>query len=110
LPAVAASPHGRAVRTLITTHFDDHPGELADLWIPFDHAGAQVWLERFLRERLDDFGPFEDALSERHATLHHSLLSSLLNIGLLTPAEVIEASLARAEAGSGRPVASDRLA
>jgi len=110
LPAVAASPHGAAVRTLITTHFNDHPGELGELWIPSDQAGAQVWLERFLQERLDEFGPFEDAISQSHATLNHSVLSPLLNIGLLTPAEVIEASLARAEAGSGRPVASDRLA
>ncbi len=110
LPAVAANPHEPAVRTLITSHFDDHPGELGEIWIPFDHAGAQVWLERFLRERLDDFGPFEDALSERHATLHHSLLSPLLNIGLLTPAEVIEATLAHAQrreaAGQSLPIAS----
>ncbi|MCP9773761.1 cryptochrome/photolyase family protein [Synechococcus sp. Tobar12-5m-g] len=110
LPAVAASPLEPAVRALIAAHFADHPGERGDLWIPFDHAGAQVWLERFLRERLDDFGPFEDALSERHATLHHSLLSPLLNIGLLTPAEVIEATLAHAQrreaAGKPLPIAS----
>jgi len=38
------------VRTLITTHFDDHPGELGDLWIPFDHAGGIAWLKGFLRQ------------------------------------------------------------
>jgi deoxyribodipyrimidine photolyase-related protein len=110
LPAVAASPHGPAVRTLISTHFNDHPGELGELWIPFDQAGAQVWLERFLQERLDDFGPFEDAISQSHATLNHSVLSPLLNIGLLTPAEVIEATLAHAQrreaAGHAVPIAS----
>jgi deoxyribodipyrimidine photolyase-related protein len=85
------------VRALIATHFGTNPGELGPLWIPFDHAGSDAWLQRFLQERLDGFGPFEDALSQRHATLHHSLLSPLLNIGLLTPAGVIEATLVHAQ-------------
>ncbi|MFN5698845.1 MAG: FAD-binding domain-containing protein, partial [Cyanobacteriota bacterium] len=51
-----------------------------------------AWLDTFLLERLQDFGPYEDALSQTHDTLHHSLLSPLLNIGLLSPAEVIQAS------------------
>jgi len=97
LPAMPASPHEPAVRELITRHFPDHPGELGPLWIPFDQAGAEAWLQRFLVERLDGFGPFEDALSKEHATLHHSLLSPLLNIGLLTPAAVIAATLEHAQ-------------
>jgi deoxyribodipyrimidine photolyase-related protein len=110
LPALAASPHEPEVRQLITRHFPDHPGELGPLWIPFDQAGATAWLQRFLAERLDGFGPFEDALSHQHATLHHSLLSPLLNIGLLTPAAVVAATLAHAaarqERGQPVPIAS----
>ena len=110
LPPVAASPHEPAVRALISTHFASHPGELGPLWVPFDHAGAGAWLQRFLQERLDGFGPYEDALSQRHDTLHHGLLSPLLNIGLLAPAEVIEATLAhvqaRQDAGEPVPIAS----
>ncbi|MDM7937540.1 MAG: cryptochrome/photolyase family protein [Cyanobium sp. CZS 48M] len=97
LPAVTASPHEPAVRQLITTHFAAHPGVLGELWIPFDHAGADAWLQRFLQDRLDGFGPYEDALSARLGTLHHSLLSPLLNIGLLSPAGVIEATLAHVQ-------------
>ncbi|MCP9837238.1 cryptochrome/photolyase family protein [Cyanobium sp. N.Huapi 1H5] len=110
LPAVPASPHEPAVRELISRHFPDHPGELGPLWVPFDQAGAEAWLQRFLAERLDGFGPFEDALSRQHATLHHSLLSPLLNIGLLTPAAVIAATLEHAqrrqEGGQPVPIAS----
>jgi deoxyribodipyrimidine photolyase-related protein len=110
LPSVAPSPHEPAVRVLIATHFAAHPGVLGDLWIPFDHAGADGWLQKFLQDRLDNFGPYEDALSQRQGTLHHSLLSPLLNIGLLTPAAVIEATLAhvrsRQLSGSPVPIAS----
>ncbi|MCP9796779.1 cryptochrome/photolyase family protein [Cyanobium sp. Lug-B] len=110
LPALAASPHEPEVRALIERHFPDHPGALGPLWIPFDQAGAETWLRCFLAERLDGFGPFEDALSRHHATLHHSLLSPLLNIGLLTPAAVVAATLehaaARQERGQPVPIAS----
>jgi deoxyribodipyrimidine photolyase-related protein len=110
LPALAASRHDAAVRQLISEHFPGNPGELGTLWVPWDHAGADAWLERFLRERLDGFGPYEDALSQRFDTLHHSLLSPLLNLGLLTPAAVVAATLARAEArqqqGTPVPIAS----
>ncbi|MCP9841870.1 cryptochrome/photolyase family protein [Synechococcus sp. J7-Johnson] len=106
LPVVAASPHEPAVRALIANHFADHPGELGPLWIPFDHAGAHAWLQQFLIERFEDFGPYEDALSAHHDTLNHSLLSPLLNIGLLTPAGVIEATLAHVQSrqNSDQPV------
>jgi deoxyribodipyrimidine photolyase-related protein len=110
LPAVPASPHDGAVRQLIRQHCGHHPGQLGPLWIPHDHAGAEDWLRAFLRERFDDFGPYEDAISQRHATLHHSLLAPLINIGLLTPQAVLEATRAEAErreaAGKPLPLAS----
>lgn len=46
-------------------------------------------LEDFILHRLRDFGAYEDAMSENEAILFHSLLSPLLNIGLLEPMEVI---------------------
>jgi deoxyribodipyrimidine photolyase-related protein len=106
LPLVAASAHEPAVRELIGAHFAHHPGELGALWIPYDQAGADAWLRQFLRQRLDDFGPYEDALSQHHDTLQHSLLSPLLNIGLLSPAAVIEATLqqVRQRQGGEAPV------
>ena len=110
LPAVGASGHEPALRKLIESQFANNPGELGDLWIPFDHAGADAWLQRFLHDRLNGFGPYEDALSRTHDTLHHALLSALLNIGLLTPAAVIAATLKhvsdRQDSEQALPIAS----
>ena len=39
--------------------------------------------------------PYEDAISSRSVTVFHSVLSPCLNIGLLTPRELIDAALAR---------------
>ena len=48
------------------------------------------WLDEFLQQRFELFGPYEDALSNRGRFLFHSGLSPMLNSGLLTPQEVVE--------------------
>jgi deoxyribodipyrimidine photolyase-related protein len=53
---------------------------------------ALAAFDDFLANRLADFGPYEDAMSRRHPTLFHSVLSPYLNIGLLEPLELIEAA------------------
>jgi deoxyribodipyrimidine photolyase-related protein len=44
-------------------------------------------------DRLPHFGDYQDALSATHETLFHSLLSPAINLGLLSPREVIERAL-----------------
>ena len=39
------------------------------------------------------FGDYEDAIAANESTLFHSVLSPLLNVGLLTPQEVLDAAL-----------------
>ncbi len=57
--------------------------------LPVTRADAKQWLERFINERLAEFGPYEDALVHGEADLLHSSLSSLINIGLLHPLEIV---------------------
>ena len=105
LPEVTPSSHEAPVRSLIEKHFPDHPGEIGSLYLPHDHAGALSWLSDFLSVRLEDFGPYEDALDGSRDILHHSLLSPLLNIGILSPRTVVEQTLASARK-TGAPIAS----
>jgi deoxyribodipyrimidine photolyase-related protein len=93
---VLASRHDGAVRELVRHYFPNNPGELGLLFIPYDHSGADNWLADFLQMRFADFGPYEDALSRQFDTLNHSLLSPLLNIGLLNPLAVIQAAVDQA--------------
>jgi deoxyribodipyrimidine photolyase-related protein len=91
--AVAPTPNARALRTLVATRFADHPGRLRASWLPTTHAQADAWLEDFLINRLQDFGTYEDALTQRSPFVFHSALAPLLNVGLLTPGEVLERAL-----------------
>ena len=60
---------------------------------PVTRADAKAWLKTFIAERFEEFGPYEDALSTLHPFINHSLLTPMLNTGLLTPADVIHAAL-----------------
>jgi len=64
-------------------------GSVDSFALPVTRADAKLWLERFITERLPEFGPYEDALVDGEADLLHSALSSLINIGLLHPLEVV---------------------
>ena len=66
---------------------------------PIDHAGADWWLQEFLDHRFRDFGAYEDAISSQHRVMWHSVLTPMLNIGLLTPLQVLNRALERAEEG-----------
>jgi deoxyribodipyrimidine photolyase-related protein len=50
-------------------------------------------LELFLRERFQLFGDYEDAISMNHKVAFHSVLTPYLNIGLVTPQEVVDRAL-----------------
>ncbi len=74
--------------------FPDNPGDTRDFWFPVTRAQARAGLEDFLEHRLARFGDFEDAISAKHSVLFHSVLTPALNIGLLTPREVLDRTLA----------------
>jgi len=82
-------PHVAAVTGLVAKRFASHPGNARDFWWPTTREQALSWLDDFTRERLELFGPYEDAMSTRSATLFHSVLSPVLNLGLVTPDELV---------------------
>jgi deoxyribodipyrimidine photolyase-related protein len=89
--------HVKTVSQLVDRLFADHPGQSENFWLPVTREAALDWLNDFLQHRLAQFGPYEDALPSRSPFVFHSVLSPLLNLGLLTPAEVLQAALEYAE-------------
>ena len=64
---------------------------------PTNFKEANDWLDEFLENRFCLFGDYEDAISKDENFLWHSLLSPLLNVGLITPKEIIDKALIFAE-------------
>jgi deoxyribodipyrimidine photolyase-related protein len=74
----------------VNTYFRENYGVLnGAISYPTDFTSSKNWFNDFLNERFAEFGDYEDAIVEKEAILNHSLLSPLLNSGLLTPKYVI---------------------
>lgn len=78
----------------IEAHFDNNVGTLDDVenefMFPITHKTASRWLRYFIREKLKEFGKYQDAISSTNNILFHSLLASSINIGLIQPQEIID--------------------
>ncbi|CAL2076573.1 cryptochrome/photolyase family protein [Tenacibaculum sp. 190524A02b] len=74
--------------------FSENPGNVSKKRIyPITHKEATEWFEQFLIYRFYDFGIYEDAIVKESSILNHSLLSPLLNTGLIEPMEIINRTL-----------------
>jgi deoxyribodipyrimidine photolyase-related protein len=88
----------REAQTYVSHNFGNNYGSVAQPFTagfyPTTYAEADAWLTDFLTVRFTDFGVYEDAIVLKETVLHHSVLSPLLNIGLLSPRQIIDRALA----------------
>jgi deoxyribodipyrimidine photolyase-related protein len=74
--------------------FAENPGSISkDRLYPLTHQEASEWFEQFLTYRFYDFGIYEDAIVKESSILNHSILSPLMNVGLIQPMEIIKRTL-----------------
>ncbi len=80
------------VLELVERRFPKHPGSLASFAWPVTPEEAEIALDDFIRRRLPVFGDHQDAMWTGEAFLAHSLLSSSLNLKLLSPLRAVRAA------------------
>ena len=95
----------RKVIALVEGRFPQHPGRLESFAWPVTRAQALQSLSAFVKERLPQFGRYQDAMWPGDPWLYHSHLSAALNLKLLNPREVLAAAVAAYESGHA-PLAS----
>ena len=76
----------------VNKHFPNNIGE-TNMYLPITHSDSKKWLKRFIKLRLKQFGPYEDAIDPDVIFGYHSCISALLNVGLLEPSYVIKEAL-----------------
>ncbi len=79
-----------SLKKFINSNFKDHPGKTDKFWFPTTRKDTNKWLDEFLKERIKLFGDYEDAVTDRSNIVFHSALSPLINLGLITPEEIVE--------------------
>lgn len=93
-PMQAPNDWVREAIEYVAERYPENPGSTDHFRWPVTRKDALHWLDRFFEERFHDFGIYEDAISTGHATINHSAITPMLNIGLLSPQEVIDKALA----------------
>ena len=92
----------------VKVNFKNNPGQSdapfntgkKDVYYPVTHADAKNAMNLFIAEKLDQFGIYEDAMVVAEKTLFHSVLSPLINVGLIQPADFLNALLEAYQKGN----------
>ena len=82
--------HTKVLKQQISTIFKNHPGQVDNFWLPTTYDDAVKWLDYFIIKKFNLFGDYEDAVDTNNNFLFHSVLSPMINLGLLTPDLIIE--------------------
>ena len=74
----------------VEKHFSSNYGSTTEWTFPIDTNNAIKWLKNFINKRLGNFGPYEDAVDTNNPFLFHSVLSPMMNIGILPDILVVK--------------------
>ncbi len=88
-PMFSNDPIKDEVISLVKDVYARHPGEILPESLPVTSQDANELWSWAKNECLENFGPFEDAMSALSSGLFHTRISSLLNIHRLTPKHVL---------------------
>ena len=97
IPKRKADPTDSQAVEYVEQKFANNPGTLERLIYPTSHEGAKQWLDNFLKHRFTLFGDYEDAIVEGESWLWHSVLTPMLNVGLITPQDIVKSTLRYAD-------------
>lgn len=93
LPGLSENSYVKEARQYIKAHFNDNYGQVEHFPYPTTFAEAGEWLDNFLQYRFSHFGIYQDAIVRGQNWLFHSVLTASLNIGLLSPMQVIDRAI-----------------
>mgnify|MGYP003335218215 CR=1 FL=1 len=73
----------------VNKHFSENYGS-TNLLYPICHIESKKWFQDFLKNKLQKFGEYQDAIVGKEDFLFHSVISPMLNIGLLSPKHIVQ--------------------
>ncbi|MEI7734774.1 MAG: cryptochrome/photolyase family protein [Ferruginibacter sp.] len=94
----ATNKYVEEARQYIQKNFADNYGAAySPCLFAVTFADAEKWLDDFLQHRFEKFGVYEDAIVSAETVLNHSVLTPMLNIGLLQPQLIIDKAMRAAD-------------
>ncbi|TNF42175.1 MAG: cryptochrome/photolyase family protein, partial [Bacteroidetes bacterium] len=75
-------------------YFPENYGELNSTFLyPTTFDESKQWFQQFLKTRFAEFGIYEDAIVSGENILNHSVLTPMLNVGLITPQLIMDETI-----------------
>ena len=90
----AINEYTREAGLYVQEYFPDNYGIINEQFnYPVTFDESKEWLQQFLETRFKEFGAYEDAIVADENILNHSVLTPMLNVGLLTPSDILKTTL-----------------
>ena len=77
----------------VEKHFKNNCGMLGKengFIYPITRTDSIKWLDHFIKNKLKNYGNYQDYIDKNNRHLCHSLMSALINIGLINPGDIID--------------------
>lgn len=92
-PAIIKNKYIIEGEKYVEKNFSNNVGVSSGLFVPIDPKSAKLRLNNFINKRYQLFGPYQDAVSRNVSFGYHSVLSPIINIGILPILDVLLVSL-----------------
>lgn len=93
LPTLPSNEYVEEAAQYMQKHFPNNYGSTEGFVYPVTYEESRDWLMRFCEERFANYGVYQDAIVKDGTFLFHAVLTPMLNIGLLSPHEVLHTAL-----------------
>lgn len=93
VPKIPSSAYIEEAIAYTEKNFKDNYGSLNRWHYPIDREEALKWLNDFLEKRFQNYGIYQDAIVPGEGTLFHSILTPMLNIGMISSKDILDASI-----------------
>jgi len=89
-PIISETSHTKKLKPIIERVFKNHPGSTNNFWFATSYNEVIRLTDFFIKNKLNLFGDYEDAVDQSNNILFHSSLSPYINLGLITPELLIK--------------------
>jgi deoxyribodipyrimidine photolyase-related protein len=79
----------KEAKEYVNKNFKNNFGNIDKFYYPISYEETMEHLKEFIIKKFETFGKYQDAISKKVIFGSHSVLSPMLNIGLITPAIII---------------------
>lgn len=74
----------------VEKNYGNNYGDVDDFYYPIDHKQAKKWFKNFIKDKMNKFAKYQDAMVPEEPFMYHSVISPAMNIGLINPGYMLK--------------------